>query len=160
MSKGTHELQLQVQGRSSSNMNFRLHCPWVPYPGKGNPTPPYVRMLILSCSFMALQHAWSFTQYLSPANQRQGNRYCLNDLQCIGTPHQGQDSRFVGTGSHKLVFLWGEEVANQFLWFKRPTKEIRTTTKKGLPNWTLQTFSLLQWVTIYHINPFQEWQST
>ena len=31
---------------------------------------PCVRMLILSCSFMALQHAGSFTQYLSPANQR------------------------------------------------------------------------------------------
>ena len=75
---------------------------------------PCVRMLILSCSFMALQHAWSFTLYLSPANQRQGNRYCLNDHLFIGTPRQGQDSRFVGTGSHKLVFLWGEEVENQF----------------------------------------------
>ena len=47
-------------------------------------------------------------------NQRQGNRYCLNDHQFIGTPCQGQDSRFVGTGCYKLVFLWEQEVANQF----------------------------------------------
>ena len=75
---------------------------------------PCVMMLILRCSFMALQHAWSFTWYQPQANQRAGNRYCWNDPEFIGTLSTWPGPRFVGTGSHKPVLLWVEEVANQF----------------------------------------------
>ena len=43
-----------------------------------------------------------------------------------------------------LVLEYCAKVKCTAPWFKRPTKEIRTKTKKGLPNRTLQTFSLLQ----------------